>query len=247
MFAADTLYDLDYIATLRSESSIPTHIHAYIVMRSHLRMRREMKKAFQNLVLSTNVKSPGPLFACTISRADALKKYTRCLEIKGGLKTRFNPIEDTVLLAHLADLPLLPPLPYVPGQPDLCSDYGNQLPGVESLAICTSGLMWGDLPEMQRCLFTQFLALKNLVLVLNCTAPAPVERISSCMQSDDDFVLQTLGQKLNHHLDHGQGVLHCVEGIKHAWKKHLAGISNHAESRHLVNVELTSQILKRVT
>lgn len=47
----------------------------------------EMSKAIRELVLSTDIPSPGMLFACQRSREVALKQFSACLELKSGKKT----------------------------------------------------------------------------------------------------------------------------------------------------------------
>jgi hypothetical protein len=151
------------------------------------RNRLEMEKAARGIALSTNTKSPGVLFACQNSRSEALKHYTRCFDLNGGKKTRFDPTGDTVLISHTAKL-FLPPLPHVVGQPDLCPDFGSLFPGAEMLALSGFDVAVGGIEEIES-LLSQFTSLKTLVLVLNIPSKQPLDYL---IQSDDELRYQTI-------------------------------------------------------
>ena len=220
MSAVHSIYDADYSIALA-----PAWVGG-----------REMMKAIRNLVLSTTAKSPGPLFACRISRAEALKKYTRCFQIKGALKTRFDPIQDTVLFAYPGSF-TLPPLPFVFGLNGLFPDYRSQFSGVENISIGLYTIGFGDLGDLQ-ALFSQFPTLKKLTLVINS------ERIASCLKNDDDLLLQTLDPELVTRPEHLQTILSIAAEIKISWKEKLAENSNDSEREHLMDVEFPVQVLK---
>ncbi|PMD27886.1 hypothetical protein NA56DRAFT_696904 [Hyaloscypha hepaticicola] len=53
-----------------------------------------------NVVLSTNSKNPGILFACKTSREVALSRLSECLDL-GTKQTRFDPANDTMCIYEL--------------------------------------------------------------------------------------------------------------------------------------------------
>lgn len=163
-FAANTIYDPDYIPTLgRTCSAL---LEAQPAFRDPERMGVEMQKAIQGLVLTTDLQSPGLLFACKISREIALKAYTKCFELGRGRKIRFNPVQDTLLISHTCRK-LFQPLPGMPGSPSTLPNYKDWFAEVTKLAMdayTILALATSRDPKLG-WLLSQFPSLKTLTLV----------------------------------------------------------------------------------
>ena len=123
----------------------------------------EMEKAIQGLVLTTDLQSPGLLFACKVSRDIALKAYPKCFELGRGRKTRFNPSQDTLLIMHTCQL-LFQVLPGMPGSPNSLPDYKGWFAEVTQLAMDASFPPAWDSINIG-WLLSQFPLLKTLTLV----------------------------------------------------------------------------------
>jgi len=126
----------------------------------------EMQKAIQGLVLTTDLQSPGLLFACKISREIALKAYTKCFELGRGRKIRFNPVQDTLLISHTCRK-LFQPLPGMPGSLSTLPNYKDWFAEVTQLAMdayTILALATSRDPKLG-WLLSQFPSLKTLTLV----------------------------------------------------------------------------------
>jgi hypothetical protein len=123
----------------------------------------EMEQAIQGLVLTTDLQSPGLLFACKISRDIALKSYPKCFELGRGRKTRFNPSQDTLFITHTCQL-LFQVLPGMPGSPNSLPDYKGWFAEVTQLAMDASFPPAWDSINIG-WLLSQFPLLKTLTLV----------------------------------------------------------------------------------
>ncbi|PMD33235.1 hypothetical protein L207DRAFT_639397 [Hyaloscypha variabilis F] len=234
VFAANSLYDPNYTKELESTDTSPQDCPEYYLLHSPAQRRIEIQKATQNLVLSTSVKSPGSLFACHNSRSEALKKYTRCAQLQSGRETRFDPIEDTVLISHTASF-ALPPLPYMTADANHCPDYGSRFSGIQNLAISYFDFMVGGDRDMQ-ALLSQFQSLKSLVLLLN---DPQLPETGSYVQSDDDLLFRSFQGEYPAIIQQALGRLQRkLEAAKNEWKAYLTKNSNTSQSS-LMDVEFT--------
>jgi hypothetical protein len=153
-----------------------------------------MQKAIQGLVLSTETKSPGLLFACQVSRAVGLKLYTVCLRLGCGKETRFDPENDIIFLSHAAKYHLQP----LPGCLRGIEDRVNLIDtfsGVRNLAI--SGftiLKRGMSDEKTTWLISRFQSLKSLFVLVN-EVHYLTTSLDSLPEPDEQLRLHTLDEQ----------------------------------------------------
>lgn len=116
-----------------------------------------------NVVLSTNAKNPGILFACKASREVALSNLSECLDL-GAKQTRFDPTNDTICLyqyeAGCRHIVLLP------GKLYPHSTYGKY---IHKFARAQRFIMewYPGIPGQVERILSQLPKLKTLVVVSN--------------------------------------------------------------------------------
>ena len=114
-----------------------------------------------NVVLSTNAKNPGILFACKTSREVALSQLSACLDLETK-QTRFDPANDTICFYELTQLFGNPPrtllLPGHMSRHGLLVHCIHKFVGIQRLLISL------DFAAQVKWIISQFPNLKKLIV-----------------------------------------------------------------------------------